>query len=173
MRKRPSCCSRNSEHGSTILEVMIALAILSALALGAWSAVGASLRLSGRQRERVRESADLLAADDALRGLALRVRPPFWGPPAPTQVGPDELVVPFLDGDPRKSLHVAFRDGTLLLGDGAATAAFTGFTSGAVAPAVDAAGTVYGLSIELTRADGRTVTIVARFGGMPVGGPRE
>ena len=70
-------CRRN-EQGSTILEVLIALVILTMLGMATWHAAGVSLRLAGRLHERVRASSRLLQLDDALRPIFRHLLEPYW-----------------------------------------------------------------------------------------------
>jgi len=169
MRTNTRFFSRRNERGSTILEVVVALFILSTLGIGAWYAVGVSLRLADRLREKMLANVRLLQLDDRLRGLAGRVYLPYWAPDGIVQTGDGALSVPYLDGDPKKELNLTFREGTLSVSDGEMSTHYTGFPHVELSAATNDSSHQYGISVQLEGKDGRRVLITARFGATPLG----
>jgi hypothetical protein len=149
--------------------VVVALFILSALGIGAWHAVGVSLRLAARLKDTMLANTRLLQLDDRLRGLAGRIYLPFWAPDGIVQVGNGALNVPYLDGDPGKKLSLTFQEGVLSLSDGKVTTQYEDFQSAVLSPATDEGHRQYGVSVGLEGKDGKPVLIVARFGATPLG----
>ena len=166
-RTRPSF-SRRNEHGSTILEMLVAIFILSGLSVGVWRVVGASLRLAGRVQESVLAGARLIQLDDTVRGLSARVLPPFWAPEDFVLTGHGVLRAAFLDGDPARSLVVSFGDGTLSVGDGTRESKFPGFRTVTFSVALDRENHAYGIVLEAEGNEGRSTVITSRFGGSSI-----
>lgn len=162
--------SRRPEGGWTFLEVLVALAVLSLLGVGAWDAAAVSLRLASGIRERTLEASRLLELDDRLRGLALRVRTPYWAGSHEVSLADGSCRVAWLDGDRDKGLLMAFRDGTLTVGDGENAASYPGFRRAVFLSALDAENRPFGVSVELETEGGRVLTVTGRFGGAPVRG---
>jgi prepilin-type N-terminal cleavage/methylation domain-containing protein len=168
MRRNGRFSFKASESGSTLLEVIAAMAILSILGVGAWNAVAVSIRIAGRIHDNAIASARLLTLDDRVRSLMRRVRVPFW---AAQTVETDDggARVSFLDGDPAKIAALSFKDGILTVGDGASMTQFTEFAKVDFSPASDAENNVFGIQVSVTTKDGREVSVVARFGSTPMG----
>ena len=161
--------SDRNERGSTILEVVAALAVLSALGIGAWHAAGVSLRLAARLKATIAADARMLQLDDGLRGLAGRVLLPYWAPDGIVRVAEGELSVPWLDGDSSKCMSLEFQEGVLVLGDGETCMRYRDFQRVDFSPAVDDEHHQYGVSVQGENADGRRFRITARFGSTPLG----
>jgi hypothetical protein len=169
MRKNTRFFSRGNEGGSTILEVVVAMFILSTLGFGAWHAVGVSLRLAAKFKEEMLTTVRLLQLDDRLRGLAGRVYLPYWAPDGIVQIGDGVLSVPYLDGDVTKELSLTFREGILFINDGQALTQYPGFPRADFSSATDDGHHQYGLTVALEGKDGKSVLITARFGATPLG----
>ncbi len=167
MRRNGTSFFPRNDGGSTLLEVMVALAIISILGVGAWTVVGTAIRISGRINERALENARVLQLDDSLRDFCGRVRPPFWTPGQAVEETEDGLKTAYLDGEAEKAFTLGFRDGALLLEDGAASMRFTDFTDAKASPASNDSG-VYGITLDLTAKSGSRYSITARFGGLPI-----
>lgn len=161
--------SRRNEKGSTILEVLVALFILSSLGIGAWQAVGVSLRLSSRLRDAMLAGSRLIQLDDRIRELAARVLPPYWAPDHIAKIGNGTVSVPYLDGDLSKNFTMSFKKGMLAVGDGVTSTQYPDFQSVTFSPATDKESHSFGIRVEATGKDGKPVVISARFGGAPVG----
>ena len=165
--KRNSRTTR--EDGSTLLEVIVALVILSLLGVGAWNAAAASLRLMSRFHDKAISGARLLELDDRLGDLAGRVRTPFWMSAHVVTTEGGGFGVSYLDGDPTRSLTLGFQDGVLSVGDAVTTYRYTDFTSASFSPAEDDSKNVFGVTVTLAAKDGQDVAITARFGSTPMG----
>jgi hypothetical protein len=151
-----------------VLEVLAALLILSLLGIGAWNAVSVSLRLVTRIHDKVLASVRLLELDDRIRDLAGRVRAPFWAPDH-AAIMADGVTVPYLDGNPDKSLSLSFRDGKLVVGDGEIISRYIDFMIADFSMAVDSQNMIFGITVALEEKDGERVSITARFGSTPLG----
>jgi hypothetical protein len=169
MRKNTRFFSGKNDSGSTIIEVVVALFVLSTLGVGAWYAVGVSLRLAGRLRDGMLANVRLLRLDDRLRGLAGRVYLPYWAPDGIVRIGDGALSVPYLDGDSKKELNVTFREGILTVGDGGMATRYAGFQHVELSAATDDSNHQCGVTVLLDSRDGKAVRIVARFGATPLG----
>jgi hypothetical protein len=170
MNGNARCPSGLRESGSTFLEVLVALGILSLLGVGAWNAASVSLRLASAVRAKTLESSRLLELDDRLRALASRVRTPYWAAGHGVALAEGECRVAWLDGDPARSLVLSFREGVLSVGDGEGAMAYRGFRHAGFLTALDAEGLPFGITVELETQEGRALTVIGRFGGAPVRG---
>jgi hypothetical protein len=171
MRRNGRFSSSESEGGSTLLEVIAAMAIISILGIGAWNAVSASLRIAGRIHDNAIASERLLVLDDRVRGLAGRIRAPFWAARQAVEADAGSMSVSFLDGNPEKKMSLSFQGGILSVDDGSAVTRFTGFTEADFSPATDDGNNVFGITVNVRTKDGKRLAITARFGSMPIGRP--
>jgi len=169
MRKVITWFSRENEKGSTILEVLLTLFILSTLGIGAWHAAGVSLRMATRIRHSLMASARLLQLDDHLRSLAGRVLPPYWAPDQVVDISDNTLTAPYLDGIAERSLAMSFKNGVLEVGDGQHSIQYSEFQR-VTFSAATAGQNQYGVTVRLEWTDGNALMMTARFGGTPVGG---
>jgi hypothetical protein len=168
MRRTIRSFSRKNERGTTILEILVALLILSSLGIGAWHAAGVTLKMAGRIRSSLTAGARLLQLDDQVRSAARRIRPPFWAPGKLVEVTDTTVTVPYLDGKREKSISITFRDGILTVDDGTHTVPYTGFAK-AVFEAETDGQNENGIALRLEEG-GKPIVIDARFGGTPVAG---
>jgi hypothetical protein len=168
MRGIGKSSSSTTESGSTLLEAIVALTIISILGIGAWNAVGVSIRIAGRIREKAIENVHVLQLDDALRELASRVRAPYWAPEQKVETEAGTARVSNLDGDAEKSFTLAFQDGVLTVDDGNRVLRFTEFSRVDFSAATDEKLGNYGLTMDLSTKDGRAFSMTARFSGLPI-----
>ena len=154
--------------GSTLLEVLAALLIMSILGLGMWSAVSACLRLTTKIHDSTMASTRILNIDDRLRDLAGRVRAPFWVPDFLIETTETEMHVAYLDGDPSKSLILKADGGALSIDDGSTVKRYPGFQRVTMAAAQDSAGKTCGITVSLEKKGGESFSVMARFGSTPV-----
>ena len=111
-RPDPSSSPRGSSGGYTLMEVLVAIAILSALGFGVWMSVSGSHRLLARVSSLDRGSRHVLLLDAALRAELARIRPPFWlgAPPVAVSASSACLELTCLGGEPDALLRVVFED---------------------------------------------------------------
>jgi len=111
-RPDPSSSPRGSSGGYTLMEVLVAIAILSALGFGVWMSVSGSHRLLARVSALDRGSRQVLLLDAALRAELARIRPPFWlgAPPVAVSASSACLELTCLGGEPDALLRVVFED---------------------------------------------------------------
>lgn len=168
-RAAPWSTHRRSESGSSLIEVIAALLIMSIVGMGIWNSVAAGLRISGRIGDSVRAGTVLLSLDDRLRELASRVRIPFWSKDYLVESSADEMRVAWLDGDPAKSI-IMKRDGdALVIDDGTAPRRYKGMASIAFSAASSDQGGVYGITVTVEGPGFTRREITAAFGSMPIG----
>jgi hypothetical protein len=167
MRRAIRSSIKRSERGSTILEVLVALFILSALGIAAWQAGIATLRIAAHAHDSLMGGARLLQLDDHLRASARRVIPPFWAPEKLVEASDTSLSVPYLDGDAGKSLSLTYANGILNVDDGERLVRFSGFTRVSFAAAEDDQ-RQYGITLQAEE-HGTPLIITAHFGGTAVG----
>jgi prepilin-type N-terminal cleavage/methylation domain-containing protein len=170
MRRIARSTSRPGEEGFTLLETLVGMVILSALAVGAWTATTVAWRSVARFRESARSGVRLLQLDDRLRDCAARVRPPWWGVEPCIAAAGLTWSISCLDGDPAAALTLACRDGVLWIDDGTRVSRHPGFSSVALSPALDEAGAPFGIELGFEAERFGRIAIIARFGGRVVRG---
>ena len=166
MRRAARLSSREGEEGSTLLEVLVAMVVLSALGVGVWAAVTVSMQSVTRSRAGGLAATQVLQIDDRLRACVDRVRAPWWMPTPSIEAGEGSWRVPFLDGDPAKALVVSWAAQVLTIDDGSTASRYGGFTSARLAPALGADGKPFGVELSLEGKPIGKVSVVARYGGM-------
>ncbi len=169
MRRSRGLFSGGNENGWTILEILVALFVVSSLGICAWQAVGVSLRLSARLQDAMLAGSRLIQLDDRIRGFAARVLPPYWAPDNIVEIRDGTVRVPYLDGDPSKDFTMSFLKGVLVVGDGVSATQYLDFPMVTFSPAGDKGDRSYGIQMEVSGNDGKAVVIFARFGGVPIG----
>jgi prepilin-type N-terminal cleavage/methylation domain-containing protein len=156
---------KTGERGFTVLEVLIGMVVLSLLAITAWSAAAISFRSASRIKASAMSSGRLLLLDDRIRDVALRIRFPWWRE-ATLESGADgSWRIPYLDGDPKKTLALEFHAGVLTVDDGLYASRYPGFAAARLTQATDETGHAYGLVLWLGITGMRELTIVAAYGG--------
>jgi prepilin-type N-terminal cleavage/methylation domain-containing protein len=161
---------RAGEDGFTLLETLAGLAALSLLAVGAWMVAGAALRGAARVRAGPLQAARVIRLDDRLRASALRIRPPWWGTGPVIDGAGDGWTVPYLDGDPARSLVIRWSGGVLTVDDGSTATRHEGFAGADLAPVVAGDGRVIGVRLSVEAAPIGALAIAARFGGRALAG---
>jgi hypothetical protein len=156
--------SRRGESGSTMVEVIAGMALISFLGLAVWSATAASLRAASRVVAGATASARLLLLCDSLRDRTGRVRPPWWETSPEVEEGSGPVEVRGVDGDPRTFLRVSFSSGRVTLEGGGPPASFPGFESFAARSFRDATGGVAGIAFVLHPLSREPMTVLCRFG---------
>lgn len=168
MRRTEPASSRDSEAGFTLLEVLLGMVILSLLGIGMWTAVTVAMRSVDRFHAGSLANVRLLQIDDRFRECMARIRAPWWESAPAVETATDGWKIAFLDGDHGKALIISWRDGSLIIDDGAYESRFPGFNSVRLETALAADGMPMGASLTL---EGRYIgatTIIARYGGASV-----
>ncbi len=160
--------SRGTERGSTLLEVIIAMVVLSLIGVGAWSAAAVSLRAARRTHAGILAGSRLLRLDDRIRDLAGRVLTPYWMPDPEVTLAGGTMSVSGLDGDPGKTFGLSFQDGVLTVAEGEQSTRWGGFKGAELSPALDKDQHIIGVRLDLQTGPGAHTVIVARFGGTPI-----
>ncbi len=171
MRWIKRCSSARSERGSTLLEVIIGLLILSLIGIGAWNGAAVSLRAAGRYHDAILGGTRILQVDDKVRGLASRIHTPYWMPGHEVMQEGGGMSVAYLDGIREKAFRLEFSAGVLSIGDGDQVTRFPGFESAVFAPALDGHDSVTGIRIELRTKTSGPIVIIARFASSSLRSP--
>ncbi len=161
-----------SEAGFSLIEVMVALVLLSALGTAVWAGL---LGAQGLVRRTIREAsgtARMLQLDTYLRQTALRVRTPFWASTPGAEVSSDRLRIPWLDGDPGDAMLIERHEGRLVIGTekSGQRLSFGPFDTADFGLQTDPSGRPAGVlvSVLAVGAKGDPVLILAPFGGRPL-----
>ena len=104
-----------TDQGSSVLEVLVTVLLLSALGFALWSGVSADVRLARRALRDTLAAARTVQLDRVLRQAALRVRTPFWEAGPIGETGPGWLRVSWLDGEPSEGMTLERRNGLLIV----------------------------------------------------------
>ena len=175
MRRGGGWCSRRyrvpTDEGSTVMEVLVTVLLLSVLGLALVSGVGAGVRLVRRTLRDTLVVAKLAQVDRRLREAALRVRTPYWEAGPDAESGPGWLRVAWVDGEPGEAVILEDRDGLLVVRvREEPPAAFGPFAGLAFELFRDAGGRLAGLQVSLASAPdpARPLLILAPFGGSPL-----
>ena len=162
--------SRNNE-GFSVLELMVALLLFSALGIAVWSGLAGGQNLVRRSMRVAAGTSRLLHMELYLRREALRVRTPFWEPGPGAQAVGQGLQVPWLDGQAGRFLIVDFQEGRLRVGGrpGDPGMVFGPFQSADCSVYEDASGHPAGLKVSVVAEPGDSPLVIrAAFGGTPI-----
>jgi type II secretory pathway pseudopilin PulG len=171
----PRNSSRNDRGGFSVLELMVALLLFSALGIAMWSALSGGQNLVSRSMRVAAGTSRLLHLEQYLRRAALRVRTPFWDATTRAQAEGQELLVPWLDGQ-ASFLRLSFQEGKLRvqappedLGPEDPGIVFGPFQSAEFALYEDSAGHPAGLQVSVVAEPGEAPLVIrAAFGGNPL-----
>jgi type II secretory pathway pseudopilin PulG len=162
--------SRN-EGGFSVLELMVALLLFSALGIAVWSALAGGQNLVRRSSSLAAGTARLLQMELYLRRTAALVRTPFWAPGPGAEQAEGSLRVPWLDGQPEESLYLDWREGRLQVRTrkqepGAVFGPFASVECGVYS---GGPGGAAGLRVTILAdtGDGQPLVILTPFGGSP------
>ena len=162
--------SRN-DGGFSVLELMVALLLFSALGVAVWSGLAGGQNLVRRSMRVAAGTSRLLQMEQYLRRQALRVRTPFWQVGAGVQAAGQALSVPWLDGQADGSLVLDFQDQRLRVRarQGDPGMVFGPFQSVECAVYDDASGHPAGLKVSVVAEPGDPPLVIqAAFGGTPI-----
>ena len=163
------CCS--SDQGSTILEILVTVMLLSVLGFALWAGAGGGARLVRQTLRRTLEAARTAELDLHLRRAALRVRAPYWSAGSEVEVGPGWLRATWVDGEPDQAVLLERRGHLLLLRLRSDPPVVLGpFPAPNIECYQDAEGHPAGFKVSLgSENDPRPpLVILAPFGGSPV-----
>lgn len=176
MRRGDGWCSGPpfppNDRGSSVLEVLVTVLLLSALGLALWSGVSAGVRLGSRVLRDTLAAARMVQLDRLIRQGALRVRTPFWHAGPVEETGPGWLRVSWVDGEPSEGMILERRERLLIVHvRQAPPVAFGPFTLLDFGLYRDAAGQARGIRVSVVAAGGDADdprVILAPFGGNPI-----
>lgn len=167
-----------NDRGSSVLEALVTVLLLSALGLALWSGVSAGVRLGNRVLRDTVQAARMVRFDRLIRQEARRVRTPFWEAGPVEDTGPGWLRVSWVDGEPAEGLTLERRERLLVVRvRQAPPLVFGPFAQLDFGLYRDTAGQARGLRVSVVAPGGDAddpQVIVAPFGGSPIsigGGP--
>lgn len=160
------------EAGFSVLELMVALLLFSALGVAVWSALAGGQSLVSRSIRLAAGTARLLQMEQYLRRTAALVRTPYWLPALGEEAAPESLRIPWLHGQAQESLYLDWREGRLQVRTRREEpgVVFGPFASVSCELFAGSPGRAAGLRISVLAdaGDVEPLTIVAPFGGSPL-----
>ena len=160
------------DGGFSVLELMVALLLFSALGIAVWSALAGGQNLVRRSIRLAAGTARLLQMEQYLRRTAARVQTPYWEPGPGAEASPDSLRLPWFDGQAEETLYLDWRDGSLRvrLREGESGVVFGPFASVLCETYTGGPGRASGLRVTVLAdaGDAEPLIIVAPFGGSPL-----
>jgi hypothetical protein len=157
--RRVSSDRQSFPEGYTLVEALVAIALLAALTGLAYLLIDGSARASFASIDEASAASAALVADGLLRNAARRVRIPFWVEASSLEFCDG---IPYVDGDPEKRLSFRIDEGSLLIlvGDERLVAA------GVSSVEIQALGPAQGIDATIV-VSGREYQTKAIFGAMP------
>ncbi len=160
-----------NEEGFSVLELMVALLLFSALGVAVWAGLAGGQNLVSRSIRTAAGTSRLLQMELQLRRTAALVRTPFWLPGPGAQEAAGSLRVPWLNGDPAQALQLSWGEGRLqvrtLEGEpGAVFGPFASVQCGVYSAGPDGASGLK-VSVVVEAGDTQPLVILAPFGGSP------
>ena len=160
-----------NEGGFSVLELMVALLLFSALGIAVWSGLAGGQNLVSRSIRLAAGTSRLLQMELHLRRSAALVRAPFWAPGPGAEAAGGSLRVPWLDGDPAQTLQLSWGEGRLQVRtrEGEPGAVFGPFASVDCALYSDGPDGASGLKVSVVVDAGSSepLLILAPFAGSP------
>ena len=166
-RRRRTSLPPGNEQGFTLVEVLVALALLSTLGLFVWAAAASGEKSLRRIVDGIRRYAEILELDAVVRSYAQRVLTPYWLPAPRSEISPGSLSVSYLDGSEEAALQISFRGQTLSVGDGAHNAEFQGVQDARMEITTAPPQGASALKLTVRLGGRQPVTILAALGGRP------
>jgi type II secretory pathway pseudopilin PulG len=162
---------RRNEGGFSVLELMVALLLFSALGIAVWSGLAGGQNLVSRSIRTAAGTSRLLQMESYLRREAALVQTPFWAPGPGAERAAGNLRVPWLNGNPAQTLQLSWGEGRLQVsaGEGEPGALFGPFASVDCAVYSDGPDGSSGLKVSVVvgAGDREPLLILAPFGGSP------
>jgi len=159
--------SPGNEEGFTLVEVLVALALLSTLGLFVWAASASGEKSLRRIADGVRRSAEILELDAVVRSYAQRVLTPYWLQAPRLELSPGSLSVSYLDGSQDTALQISFGGQTLTVGDGVHRVEFKGVQDARMEITSATPQGASALKLTVRIAGPQPVTILAALGCRP------
>lgn len=156
------------EAGFTLVEVLVALALVTILGAVGVSAVGAAARAIARGTEEARWNASVALLDTAARRALSGFPPAFWARPPEIESSQGEYRI--VDRGDAAGYTVSFRlleagRKTLLVSYGPTRVAIAQVTSFTLSPLRTTDGRIGGITLFVTGSTGRTAELKISFGG--------
>ncbi|MBN2443103.1 MAG: prepilin-type N-terminal cleavage/methylation domain-containing protein [Spirochaetales bacterium] len=98
----------NKEDGSTFIELLVAITIMSILGVTMWMGFATTVHLIRTVPESTRLIQEFIALDSVLREYMSRVRLPFWQPELDFYTDSSSAQFPFYEGVENKFLLIEF-----------------------------------------------------------------
>lgn len=105
----------HGERGTTLVEVLTAMAVLSIIVVAMWSGFASSISLVKNIPESIDRTIDLVLLQRAFDREFGRVRVPYWTYEFEPEDDATSIVLPYCDGHPWKNLLIEFKDSHIVL----------------------------------------------------------
>ncbi len=162
----------SSDAGFSVLEVMVALLLLSALGVAVWAGLVGGQNLAGRAIRSASGTARLLQMEMHLRRTAAQVRTPYWAPGPGAEATADGLRIPWLNGRAEEALVLDWSEDRLGVRTGPSEPGivFGPFAEVECEVYVGGPSQAAGLRVSVLAeaGDGEPLVIEAPFGGSPL-----
>lgn len=153
----------NHEEGSTALEALIAIAVISIAAVALVAGARNGLSVITKAESSARDSAKVLRIDDALRSAASRVRVPYWARGTELESDGQQVTIPWYEGLRGSALTISLGNETLTIAEGATSRVFPDVPGARLALVNNPAGAVSAIELRYASRRGE-IRVLAPFG---------
>ena len=107
--------TKSSQDGFTLIEVLIAMFIMSILGMTVWMGFAVAVNLIHTVPQSTKLMQEFITLDSVLREYMSRVRLPFWQPELNYYIDSTSALFPFYEGVEKKFLLIEFMDNEIYL----------------------------------------------------------
>lgn len=164
---------KRDETGSTALEALIAIAVISIAGIALVAGSRNGLAAIAKAESAATDSSKILRIDDALRAAASEVRIPYWARGVELTTDGRTVSVPWYGGHAAEKLQISIAERSIVLKAGDATRNLSGVADARLAVARNTEGAVAGIELVFKMRDSE-VRVLAPFGSAAImNGERE
>ncbi|MBN2534025.1 MAG: prepilin-type N-terminal cleavage/methylation domain-containing protein [Spirochaetales bacterium] len=107
--------SKKKHDGFTLMEVLVAMTIMSILGFTVWMGFAVAVNLIHAVPQTIELMQEFIALDSILREHISRVKPPFWLPELDYYIDSTTVTFPYYEGEEEQYLQIEFIDNYLYL----------------------------------------------------------